>query len=363
MRERERAFYGLLRRAGDLSRFSADEPRSPGAAAPGDGRRRRRCRRLARCGGEFATAHRITRALLERAVDSPDRIFAHAQSEYRVGFDGLATARSRGGRKVLARLSRAGRSGSPRSSRNGSVADGARLRARQHVRAVDAPARRAGGGARALPQAIGFEQQAVIAIAGQRGNVKYLTNRHGWLADVLVRGRKLRWWRGPSARRPGGFLDGLLAERPEQCGSAVAADMADHRHWRDRAQTRAVRGGGPLAPRCPRSARALAREDPKNVEVAANLIRTLMLTSKARRGEGMATGQPTRRRRARFTRKPAPGGAESCAEKCASCWKRGEVRDDPNDSGKGDRIPFGLGGWWTCRERAAPTTKRRPLPK
>ena len=268
---------------GDLSRFSADSLDRRARLLHAMGEDDQTVGDWPAAEAKFAAAHRVTRALLEREPDNPDRIFAHAQSEYWVGlanwrqFDIETTEKHwRGYLSEAERLAEV-EPGTVRSLMelgfshgnmcevSASLPDGLNS-AMAHCR-----------------QAIGFEQRAVNR--DPDNNVKHLANRHGWMADVLLRTKA---------------FDEALSHRQIETKLIVAAlardpTSADLRLRR----TSPITGMGEIAFERGQyeaavgllaDARArletLVREDPRNGEAAAYLIRTLMLTAKARRSGG-----------------------------------------------------------------------------
>ena len=232
---------------------------------------------------KFEAAHRTTLALLEREADNPDRIFAHAQSEFWVGYAAwqqLDIARTethwRGYLDLAQRLA-SSEPGSVRSLMELGYANGnmcellSRSAATLKV-AIDH-----------CRKAIEFERQAVAKEPSNDDNVMALANRYGWLADVLIRTKQ--------------FDDALSMRRIERdLVDGLAERAPDNAELRLR-QTWPRLGMGEIEIRRERFDKSfallqearveleeLSREDPGNREVSAILIRALMLIAEARRG-------------------------------------------------------------------------------
>lgn len=236
---------------------------------------------------KFRAAHRVTLALLEREPDNPDRIFAHAQSEYWVGFaawqqlDFATTERHWRGYLEQARRLAEVEPGTVRSLMELGYAHGnmCELLSRSE-KTLDT-------GIDHCRKAIEFEQRAIAREPDNASNVMALANRHGWLADVLVRTRS---------------FDEALEQRDKEKAlvDALAARAPNNAEIRLR-QTWPLLGMGEIELRrgdldaslafleeANSQLDALAREEPDNRHVSAMLIRTLMLTAEARRSGGHA---------------------------------------------------------------------------
>jgi hypothetical protein len=132
----------------------------------------------------FREAHRTTAEQLARAPDDPDRIFAHSQSEYWIGFvdyrrRNLAPARLAWQRyKALADRLVASDANNPRWVREAGYADGNLC-----TIAVEAPADPAAA-LRICASALARMRQARRLAGPQPGLMLDLANRHAWIADA-----------------------------------------------------------------------------------------------------------------------------------------------------------------------------------
>lgn len=267
---------------GDLSRFPADSLERRARVLQAMGEDEETVGDWPAAFAKFSAAHRATLALLKREPDNPDRIFAHAQSEFWVGFAAwqqldLANAEKhwRGYLDQAERLAEV-EPGSTRSLMELGYANGnmcellARSAATLEV------------GIDHCRKAIRFEQQAVAREPDNGGNVMALANRYGWLADSLIRIGEFDEALG-LRRTEKALVDGLAAREPDN------AELRLRRTWpligMGEIEIRRGRLGASLVFLGEALARldALARDEPDNRHVSAMLIRTLMLTAEARR--------------------------------------------------------------------------------
>jgi hypothetical protein len=214
----------------------------------------------------FAEARRTTAALLDSAPDDPDRIFAHAQSEYWLGalaWDRKELAGAEAGFTAYDRLAQkllAAAPGQPRSLEEAGYGAGNLCALRLEQKRGD--------------DMLGLCQRALdrlrAAADAQPGNAairREVANRHGWLADA---------WR---------FLgkpESALAERQAQgavLARLIAADPANRRLerariWNQRAIANLEAELGRMAEARTRLAAAraalgrLVAEDPANKELS-----------------------------------------------------------------------------------------------
>jgi hypothetical protein len=280
---------------GDLSRFPAGSLERRSRLLHAMGEDDERVGDWPAAFAKFRAARRVTLALLEREPDNPDRIFAHAQSEFWVGFAAwqqLDVRRAEthwlGYLELAERLAEV-EPGSVRSLMELGYANGnmcevlVRSTATRDV------------GIDHCRKAIAYEQRAVDAEPGNSSNIMALANRHGWLADTLAGNE--RFDEAIALRRKEGeLLAGLLAREPKD------AELRLRRTWpligMGEIEMERGRYGASLGPL--REARgkldALAREDPDNRHVAAMQIRTLLLIADASRAARRRDGQHYRDR-------------------------------------------------------------------
>ena len=270
---------------GDLSRFSAESLERRARLFQAMGEDDEKIGDWPAAVAKFQIAHRATLALLEREPDNPDRIFAHAQSEYWVGFaawqqlDSIRTERHwRGYLNQAEQLAKV-EPGSVRSLMELGYANGnmCELLARSPA-TLDA-------GLAHCREAIRFEQEAVKRAPGNLANVAALANRHGWLADTLLESGDLDL--ALRHRRTEQALIAALASR-EPNNAELAFRLAWPVIGMGEIELRRERFDASLT--FLREARtrlvALDWEASDNRHVAAALIRTLTLIAQARRNEG-----------------------------------------------------------------------------
>jgi tetratricopeptide (TPR) repeat protein len=171
---------------GDLTKLPADslERRARILHAMGEDEERRGD--IDGAASKFVEAHRTTTALVSQAPNNPDRIFAHAQSEYWVGYAAWrkmdsATAEKywRGYLAQAQRLARA----EPRTVRSymelgyahGNMCEILMNKQRDVDR-----------GLKHCRLSIAFEREALRLEPGNVTNGMALANRLGWMADALV---------------------------------------------------------------------------------------------------------------------------------------------------------------------------------
>lgn len=135
---------------------------------------------------KFLEAHRTTAALVSQAPDNPDRIFAHAQSEYWVGYAAWRRVDTETAGKYwrgyLAQAQRLARL-EPRTVRSymelgyahGNLCELSMNKRRDVAR-----------GLQHCRQSIAFERQALKLEPGNVTNGMALANRLGWMADALI---------------------------------------------------------------------------------------------------------------------------------------------------------------------------------
>ncbi len=135
---------------------------------------------------KFLEAHRTTAALVSQAPDNPDRIFAHAQSEYWVGYAAWRRVDTETAGKYwrgyLAQAERLARL-EPRTVRSymelgyahGNLCELSMNKRRDVAR-----------GLQHCRQSIAFEREALKLEPGNVTNGMALANRLGWMADALV---------------------------------------------------------------------------------------------------------------------------------------------------------------------------------
>jgi len=174
------------RAQGDLTKLPADslERRARILHAMGEDEERRGD--IGEAALKFLEAHRTTAALVSQAPNNPDRIFAHAQSEYWVGYAAwrkvdTATA-GKYWRGYLAQAQRLARV-EPRTVRSYmelGYAHGNMCELLMNKR------RNVGGGLQHCRQSIAFEREALKLDPDNMTNGMALANRLGWMADALV---------------------------------------------------------------------------------------------------------------------------------------------------------------------------------
>jgi tetratricopeptide (TPR) repeat protein len=239
---------------------------------------------------KFDLVHRATEKSLGQEPDDPDRIFAHAQSEYWVGYahwqqlDVVQAERSWRGYLALAERLAAADPGSVRSLMELGYANG------NMCEVLRRSAASMGTAFEHCRDAIRFMRQAVDREPGNAGNVMALANRHGWLADALLRSGDFDQALG-ERRIEKGLLDGLAARVPadtnvrkRQAWALIGMGEIELRRGRFDASLAAL-------DKARSDLEAMARRDPDNQDIAAFLMRTLMLTARAGRGAGRAGWQ------------------------------------------------------------------------
>jgi hypothetical protein len=175
---------------------------------------------------EFTEAHRTTAAILAKQPNNPDRIFAHAQSEYYVGL----IARERHDRVAATRhwqgyldQARALAAKEPRSVRGlleqgyaqGNLCD-LNLEDDFDVKAAAAQ----------CAASVRFEQAALRKSPDDREVVAALANRHGYLAEIYFALRRYDDSLA-SCRAEAALLDRLLALDPRNFEYALRRSWAD----------------------------------------------------------------------------------------------------------------------------------------
>ena len=174
----------------------------------------------------FTEAHRATGAIMSRHPRNGDSIFAHAQSEFWIGFAALqkgdrpTAVRHWQGYLSLAKTLAAVEQGSTRSLMEQGYAEGGlcdlEFRDRHDLPAADRHCR----------QAIRFVGAAHAAAPGDRKIMQDLANRHGWLQRVQFARREFAA-ANESLKREMALMDRLLALDPEN------AEYAMRRTWPD----------------------------------------------------------------------------------------------------------------------------------
>jgi hypothetical protein len=175
---------------------------------------------------QFTEAHRTTAAILARKPRDPDAIYAHAQSEFWIGDVASRkndrTAATRHWRAYLhqARALARVEPGSIRALMEQGYAEGnlcdLGYRERFDIAAAERHCR----------DAIRFEGEALAKAPADRGVMRDLANRHGWMARVhLAQGNLRAAMASREAERA--LMDRLLALDPAN------ADYALRRSWAD----------------------------------------------------------------------------------------------------------------------------------
>lgn len=223
---------------------------------------------------KFLEAHRATAALLYREPDNPDRIFAHAQSEYWVGQaawrkrDRQATSKYwHGYARQAARLLEVdpdkARANLEMGYASGNLCDLYYYQNYDLKKAVDY-----------CRQAIRFEKAALERAPGKTEIAMALANSYGWLAEVLVADKAFADAR-KAREEEQQIVDRLLARDPKnfelrfrrlwpEFGSA-AIDIAAGQEQDGVRKLEAL----------DRQFAALSREAPDNVEVKRAMARSL----------------------------------------------------------------------------------------
>jgi tetratricopeptide (TPR) repeat protein len=247
----------------------------------------------------FREAHSSTAALLQRDPDNPDRIFAHAQSEYYIGMaamqkiDYRVTARHFRGylqqAQALARIE----PGSFRSHMelgygHGNLCELA-LREMRNLAAAEQHCRKA----------IMHEQRALAAKPGDAKTQQDIANRWGWLARVQTRRSD---WDGAIASRgeEARLMDALIANEPNNVEYAV------RRTWATAGLAAALVGKGDLTQAQSILRNAIPKFDRATMQVtgdyrvAETRIRMLALLAKAERQLGSVSSDTQKRAEAMF---------------------------------------------------------------
>ena len=187
----------------------------------------------------FREAHKSTAALLRRQPDNPDRIFAHAQSEYYVGMAAMqkleyeTTARHFQGyleqARALAKIEPASfRSHMELGYAQGNLCDLA-LRKNRNLESAEQHCRKA----------IFHEQKALAVKPGDAKTRQDIANRWGWLARVQT--KRLDWNGAISSRNEEArLMDALVTEEPGNVEYAV------RRNWATTGLAAALIGKGEL---------------------------------------------------------------------------------------------------------------------
>lgn len=174
------------RQQGDLTKLPADALQRRARILHAMGEDEERRGQLDRASEKFREAHRTTEALLSREPENPDRIFAHAQSEYWVGYaawrklDLVTTGKYWRGYLSLARRLAEAEPGTARSLMEMGYAHGNNCDLLMKDK-KDIPT--AIGHCRS---AIGFVRRAYALDPANAKTGMDLANRLGWMADTLI---------------------------------------------------------------------------------------------------------------------------------------------------------------------------------
>lgn len=229
---------------------------------------------------KFLEAHRATAALLDREPDNPDRIFAHAQSEYWVGQaawrkrDRAATTKYwHGYARQAARLLRVDPDKARANLEMGYASSN--LCDLYYYQNFDLA--KAAGYCR---QAIAFEKTALEFAPGKSEIAMALANGNGWLAEVLLADKDYAGAR-KAREEEQRIVDGLLARDPRNF------ELRFRRLWPefgiaaiDIEAGRVPQGIHELEA-LDRKFAALSREAPDNVEVRRAMARSLYTQTEA----------------------------------------------------------------------------------
>jgi MTH538 TIR-like domain (DUF1863) len=214
------------RNQGDLSRLPADSLERRARVMLAIGEDDERYGRLDQALAKFQESHRTTAALLANEPKNPDRIFAHAQSEYYVGYgaklrnDWKMAAQHWNGYLTQARALAKAEPDTKRSLMELGYAHGnlceLELDTEQNFQVAEGQCR----------AAVNFEEKA-YKISGKEPKVAQdLANRYGWLADVFYHSGNLL-----SAitcrQREKALLDSLLAADTKNVEYTLRRSWAD----------------------------------------------------------------------------------------------------------------------------------------
>ncbi len=279
---------------GDLAKLPADalERRARIMHAMGEDEDRRG--QLDQASEKFREAHRTTIALLSREPENPDRIFAHAQSEYWVGYaawrklDLVTTGKYWRGYLSLARRLAEAEPGTVRSLMEMGYAHGNNCDLLMKDK-KDIP--KAIGHCRS---AIGFVRRAFALDPANATTGMDLANRLGWMADTLIDAG--RFYEAIAHREEEQrLIDGLLAKDPQnfelrhrQAWPGTGIGWAEYKRRNFQKAIEYLDSSITLLDK-------LAREYPDDQQLSLSQVRTAIMLAMALRDSGNSRWVQARR--------------------------------------------------------------------
>jgi len=268
---------------GDTASLRADSLEQRAAILHAQGEDLERAGKLEGAVTKFTEAHRDTGELLAREPDNSDRVFAHAQSEFWLGFaergrDLEAQDRHWSAYLELAKTLETLEPDSSRSAMELGFTHGNMCELRLSQRRMDDALRFCRQSVTHMKQAI----DRVEADTDREQAIESLANRHGWLADALLLDNR---------------FDEALAERQAEAqliDQLIASDPSNKRFqfrrtWPDigTGDIQLAQGNAEAVPAAISAALSqlakLNDHDPDNAEIALVRVRALLLMASAKR--------------------------------------------------------------------------------